>query len=252
MAKDQRQPSVVMSDIGIKLRLGREHSATIKDTFFDVIRGKKKEKADDFWALRHVNLTLYPGDRLAILGLNGSGKSTLLKILADVYPPTEGSVQKNGKLAPLLELGAGFNNQYNAIENIFLYGAILGYSREFLKGKVDEIIEFAELEDFADVPLRNYSSGMRSRLGFSICTAVNPDILILDEVLAVGDAKFKVKSEKRMLEMMDENTTVLFVSHSLEQARRICNRGMILQRGQAIEFGRIDEVAERYREMTKV
>ena len=151
----------------------------------------------------------------------------------------------------MLELGAGFDNQYTGAENIFLYGAVLGHSRKYMQEKFDEIVEFSELGDFIDVPLKNYSSGMRARLGFSIATMVKPDILILDEVLSVGDAKFKKKSEEKLLTMMDERTTVLFVSHSLEQVKRICNKAMILQKGKMIAFGDIEVIAEKYEEMTK-
>ena len=250
MQKEKR-PMIEVSDVGIRLRLGREKAGTLKDMFFDRARGKTIQRPDYFWALRHINFSVMPGDRMAIFGLNGSGKSTLLKIIADVYLPTEGKVRKQGTLAPLLELGAGFSLDYTAEENIFLYGAILGYPHSFLREKKEEIIAFAELQDFVDVPLRNYSSGMKSRLGFSICTAVNPDILILDEVLAVGDAKFKAKSEKKLLDMMDENTIVLFVSHSLEQAKRICNRGLILQKGSMLACGEIEEIANQYEALTK-
>ena len=186
------------------------------------------------------------GERLGILGLNGAGKSTLLKAIAKVYNPTEGTVVRNGIIAPLLELGAGFEREYTARENIFLYGSVLGYSKKFVEEKFDEIIEFAELENFIDVPLKNYSSGMKSRLGFAICTAVHPDILILDEVLAVGDAKFREKSEARVRELFEQGATVLFVSHSIEQVKRICNKAMILDHGVMKAFGAIDEVCEEY------
>ena len=159
-----------------------------------------------------------------------TGKSTLLKVIAGVFKPTEGSVTKHGKMVPLLELGAGFDQQYTGKENIYLYGAMLGYSKEFIDEKYDEIVKFSELKDFIDVPIKNYSSGMKSRLGFSIATVVSPKILILDEVLSVGDAKFRKKSEKKVLSMFDSGVTVLFVSHSLAQVQRICNKAMILEK----------------------
>ena len=185
-----------------------------------------------------------------ILGLNGAGKSTLLKVIAGVFKPTEGSVTKHGKMVPLLELGAGFDQQYTGKENIYLYGAMLGYSKEFIDEKYDEIVKFSELKDFIDVPIKNYSSGMKSRLGFSIATVVSPKILILDEVLSVGDAKFRKKSEKKVLSMFDSGVTVLFVSHSLAQVQRICNKAMILEKGKLIAYGDIDTISEQYEKMT--
>jgi ABC-2 type transport system ATP-binding protein len=187
---------------------------------------------------------------VGILGLNGAGKSTILKAIAGVYHPTEGTVKRRGSLAPLLELGAGFEKEYTARENIYLYGAILGYKKEFIDTKFDEIIKFAELEKFVDVPIKNYSSGMKSRLGFAICTAVNPDILILDEVLSVGDSKFRRKSEEKVKSMFEGDVTVLFVSHSLPQVKRICNKAMILDHGRLKAFGDIEEIAPLYEEMT--
>ena len=215
------QPTVEVSHLGMKFNLSQEMHDTLKDYFINLFAHHQKMKKDEFWALSDVSFKLYPGDRLGILGLNGAGKSTILKAIAGVYHPTTGYVKKKGKLAPLLELGAGFEPQYSARENIFLYGSILGYKKEFIQSKFDEIIDFAELRDFIEVPVKNYSSGMKSRLGFAICTAVNPDILILDEVLSVGDKKFRRKSEDKMMSMFDGNVTVLFVSHSLDKQVRL-------------------------------
>jgi len=200
--------------------------------------------------LQNVSFTVEKGDRVGILGLNGAGKSTLLKVIAGVFKPTEGSVTKHGKMVPLLELGAGFDQQYTGKENIYLYGAMLGYSKEFIDEKYDEIVKFSELKDFIDVPIKNYSSGMKSRLGFSIATVVSPKILILDEVLSVGDAKFRKKSEKKVLSMFDSGVTVLFVSHSLAQVQRICNKAMILEKGKLIAYGDIDTISKQYEKMT--
>lgn len=186
------------------------------------------------------------GERLGILGLNGAGKSTLLKVIAGVYKPTKGSVQRYGHMAPMIELGAGFDPNYTGRENIFLYGSVLGFSKEFLMSKYDEILEFSELGEFIDVPIKNYSSGMKARLGFSIATVVEPEILILDEVLSVGDAKFRKKCEKKMKKMFDHGVTVLFVSHSLAQVKRLCNKAIILEHGQLIAKGDIDDVVEIY------
>ena len=165
--------------------------------------------------------------------------------------PTSGEVNVDGKISALLELGAGFDSQYTGRENIFLYGAMLGYSKKFLESKFDEIVEFSELKEFIDVPIKNYSSGMKARLGFSIATLVSPDILILDEVLSVGDAKFRKKSEKKVLSMFDKGVTVLFVSHSLEQVQRLCNKAMILEKGKLIAYGDIDEISAKYTEMIR-
>ncbi|MCR4594582.1 MAG: ABC transporter ATP-binding protein [Clostridiales bacterium] len=236
-----------VDDVSIKFNLSQEKLDSLKEFVFKFVQGKVKY--DEFWALKNVSFELEKGDRLGILGLNGAGKSTILKVIAGVYRPTEGKVTKKGVIAPLLELGAGFDMQYTARENIYLYGSVLGYKKEFIEEKFDEIIDFAELRKFVDVPLKNYSSGMKSRLGFAICTAVNPDILILDEVLSVGDAKFRKKSEKKVTDMFENNVTVLFVSHSLEQVQRICNKAMILDHGELVAFGDIDDVSKQYQRM---
>ena len=239
--------AIKVDDVSIKFNLSQEKLDSLKEYVLKLFHGKVKY--DECWALQDVNFELKKGERLGILGLNGAGKSTLLKVIAGVYKATTGTVERHGVVAPLLELGAGFDMQYTARENIYLYGAVLGYSREFIEEKFDEIIEFAELGKFVDVPLKNYSSGMKSRLGFAICTAVKPDILILDEVLSVGDAKFKKKSEKRVTDMFDDGVTVLFVSHSLAQVKRLCNKAIILDHGKMIAYGDINEVAPIYEKM---
>ena len=209
----------------------------------------QKAMGNFVWALKDINFTLKKGDRIGILGTNGAGKSTLLKVIAGVFKPTEGKVVRNGRIVPLLELGAGFDKEYTGRENIYLYGAVLGYSKEFIDSKFEEIVKFSGLRKFLDVPLKNYSSGMKSRLGFSIATIVEPEILILDEVLSVGDAKFRKKSEKKILSMMDKGVTVLFVSHSLAQVQRICNKAMILENGTIRNIGDVDEIAAEYENM---
>ena len=242
------KPAVVVDNVSMKFNLSKEKVDSLKDY---VIKFLKKEiKYNEFWALQNVSFTVEKGDRVGILGLNGAGKSTLLKVIAGVFKPTEGSVTKHGKMVPLLELGAGFDQQYTGRENIYLYGAMLGYSKEFIDEKYDEIVKFSELKDFIDVPIKNYSSGMKSRLGFSIATVVSPKILILDEVLSVGDAKFRKKSEKKVLSMFDSGVTVLFVSHSLAQVQRICNKAMILEKGKLIAYGDIDTISKQYEKMT--
>lgn len=236
-----------VNDVSMKFNLSTEKVDSVKEYFIKLV--KREIKHDEFWALRDISFSLEKGDRLGILGLNGAGKSTLLKVIAGVFKPTTGSVERHGKIAPLLELGAGFDMQYTGAENIYLYGAVLGYSRDFIQSKYNEIVEFSELGKFIDVPLKNYSSGMRSRLGFAIATIVEPEILILDEVLSVGDAKFRKKSEKKVTDMFDKGVTVLFVSHSLEQVRRLCNKAIILDHGKLISVGDIDTVAEVYEKM---
>ena len=239
-----KQPAIIVDNVSMKFNLSKEKVDSLKDYIIKSI--KKEIKYNEFWALQNVSFTVEKGDRVGILGLNGAGKSTLLKVIAGVFKPTEGSVTKHGKMVPLLELGAGFDQQYTGRENIYLYGAMLGYSKEFIDEKYDEIVKFSELKDFIDVPIKNYSSGMKSRLGFSIATVVSPKILILDEVLSVGDAKFRKKSEKKVLSMFDSGVTVLFVSHSLAQVQRICNKAMILEKGKLIAYGDIDEISEQY------
>lgn len=240
---------IKVENVGMKFNLSKEKIDSLKDYVIKSLKGQVSY--NEFWALRDINFTLKKGDRLGILGLNGAGKSTLLKVIVGVFKPTEGKVIKHGKIAPLLELGAGFDSQYTGRENIFLYGAVLGLDKNFLEEKYDEIVKFAELEEFIDVPLKNYSSGMRARLGFAIATIVEPEILILDEVLSVGDAKFRKKSEKKVMSMFDKGVTVLFVSHSIEQVKRLCNKAILLEKGRIIASGDIDEVAEIYEEKTK-
>lgn len=246
---EDKKLAIKVDDVSMKFNLSKERVDSLKDYVIKAI--KRQIKYDEFWALRDISFELYKGDRLGILGLNGAGKSTLLKVIAGVYKPSTGKVMRYGKIAPLLELGAGFDPQYTGAENIFLYGSVLGFSKEFLKEKYDEIIEFSELGQFIDVPVQNYSSGMRSRLGFSVATLVEPEILILDEVLSVGDAKFRKKSEKKVMDMFDKGVTVLFVSHSLEQVMRLCNKAILLEQGRIIAAGSIDEVARVYEEKTR-
>ena len=198
-----------------------------------------------------VRFDVKKGEHIAILGFNGAGKSTLLKTIVGVYKPTSGKIEKCGVIAPLLELGAGFDPNYSGKENIFLYGAILGYSREYIQSKYNEIVEFSELGHFINVPLKNYSSGMKARLGFSIATAVEPDVLILDEVLSVGDAKFRTKSLKKVQSMFQKGVTVLFVSHSIDQVKAICDKAILLDHGRIIAQGDIEEVSDIYDEMTR-
>lgn len=233
--------------VGMKFNLSKEKVDSLKDYVLKTIT--RQIHYDEFWALKNVTFKLEKGQRVGILGTNGAGKSTLLKVIAGVFKPTEGKVIRNGKIVPLLELGAGFDREYTGRENIYLYGAVLGYSRDFIDSKFDEIVKFSGLHKFIDVPLKNYSSGMKSRLGFSIATVVEPEILILDEVLSVGDANFRKKSEKKIMSMMDQGVTVLFVSHNLAQVRRICDKAMILDGGTIKAFGDVNKVADMYARM---
>ena len=234
-----------VENISIRFNLSKEKVDNLKELIIKKLKGQKIH-FNEFWALKNINFELQKGDRLGILGLNGAGKSTLLKVIAGVYKPTTGTVKRYGHIAPMIELGAGFDPNYTGRENVFLYGSVLGFSREFLEEKYDEILEFSELGEFIDVPIKNYSSGMRARLGFSIATVVEPEILILDEVLSVGDAKFRKKCERKMQKMFDNGVTVLFVSHSLAQVKRLCNKAILLEHGQLIAQGDIDDVSEIY------
>lgn len=236
--------AVSVQNLGVKFHLSEQKVDNLKEYVIRILKRQMRYK--EFWALREVSFEVKQGERVAILGLNGAGKSTLLKVIAGVLKATEGTVTRSGVLVPLLELGAGFDPQYTGAENIYLYGAMLGYSKAFLKEKYDEIVEFSELGDFIHVPLKNYSSGMRARLGFSIATLVEPDILILDEVLSVGDVKFRKKSENRIKEMFAKGTTVLFVSHNLPQVRSLCTRAIWLEKGCLVEDGPVEEVADRF------
>lgn len=237
--------AISVKNVGMKFNMSSEKVDNFKDFVIKLIKRQLKYK--EFWALKEISFDIKKGDRVGVVGLNGAGKSTLLKIVSGVLKPTEGQVKISGNIAPLLELGAGFNKEYTGEENIYLYGAMLGYSKAFIKEKYDEIVAFSELGDFIKVPLKNYSSGMKSRLGFAIATIVEPDILILDEVLSVGDAKFKKKSIKKVKAMMKNEVTVLFVSHSIDQMLDICNKAILLEKGRLVKFGSAKEIAEIYR-----
>ncbi len=240
--------AVKVDNVSILFNLNKEGVDSFKEYMIKLL--KRQLHYDEFWALTDVSFELKKGERLGIMGLNGAGKSTLLKTIAGVLKPSKGSVTVKGVIAPLLELGAGFDGQYTGKENIFLYGSVMGYSREFIASKYDEIVAFSELKKFIDVPLKNYSSGMKARLGFAIATAVEPEVLILDEVLSVGDAKFRAKSEKKVRSMFDKGVTVLFVSHSVQQVKSICNKAILLEHGKIIASGEVEEICAIYEERT--
>lgn len=241
--------AISVQNVTMSFQLNKEKVDNLKEYVIKLITHKLEYKK--FHALNNITFDVKKGEHLAILGFNGAGKSTLLKVIVGVYKPTTGKIEKCGVIAPLLELGAGFDPNYSGKENIFLYGAILGYSREYIESKYDEIVEFSELGNFINVPLKNYSSGMKARLGFSIATAVEPDVLILDEVLSVGDAKFRTKSLKKVQSMFEKGVTVLFVSHSIDQVKAICDTAILLDHGNIIAQGDVDTVSNIYDEMTR-
>ncbi len=233
----------------MKFNINKEGVDNAKEYLIRLAKGNLH--FSEFWALKDISFKVEKGDRMGVMGFNGAGKSTLLKTIARVLKPTMGSVSVKGVIAPLIELSAGFDQNYSGRENIFLYGATMGFSRKFIEEKYDEIVEFSELKDFIDAPLKSYSSGMKTRLGFSIATSVKPDVLILDEVLSVGDAAFRDKSEKRLMDMMDDGVTVLFVSHSTDRVKKICNKAIILTQGQLVAQGDSDEMCRIYNQMVK-
>ena len=235
---------VSVENVSILFNLNKEKVDNLKEYVIKIL--KRQINFTEFWALRDISFTVNKGERLGVLGFNGAGKSTLLKTVAGVLKPTKGSVHVEGVIAPMIELGAGFDSNYTGKENIFLYGATMGYSRKYIEDRYDEIVAFSELEKFIDVPIKNYSSGMRARLGFAIATAVEPEVLILDEVLSVGDAKFRNKSEKKIVDMFEKGITVLFVSHNTDQVRRICDKAIILDKGKIIANGEVNEVCDIY------
>jgi ABC-type polysaccharide/polyol phosphate transport system ATPase subunit len=236
---------VKVENVSIRFRLQTDRISSIKETVVALLKGKLKYR--EFWALNDVSFSVEKGEVLGIVGHNGAGKSTILKIISGIMKPTKGSVTLGANVVPMLELGSGFDYDLTGRENVFLNGAILGYSKEFLTEKFDEILEFSELQEFIDQPIRNYSSGMLMRLAFSIATVVNPDILICDEVLAVGDERFQAKSRKRMMELMGGGTTVLFVSHNIDQIKEMSNRVVWMDHGTVKMIGDAAEVCEAYR-----
>lgn len=241
--------AVKVENVSVRFNLNKEKVDNIKEYLIKMV--KRELRYTEFWALKDISFEVKEGERIGILGFNGAGKSTLLKVIAGVLKPTNGSVDVNGVIAPLLELGAGFDMNYSGAENIYLYGATMGYSRKYIEERYKQIVDFAELGEFIDVPVKNYSSGMRARLGFSIATAVEPQVLILDEVLSVGDAKFKKKSEAKIMSMFDKGVTVLFVSHNTAQVRRLCTKAILLDHGEVIASGTADEVCDIYDKKVK-
>ena len=239
-----------VDNVSMEFKKPQEKVDNLKEYCIKWVKRELKPK-NKFKALDHVSFSVHKGERVGIIGFNGAGKSTILKILSGVLKPTSGKIDTYGTIAPLLELGAGFDHNYSGRENVFLNGAILGYSREFLESKYDEIVEFSELEDFIDIPIKNYSSGMVAKLGFSVATIVEPDVLILDEVLSVGDVKFQKKSGDKLKSMMGSGVTVLLVSHATDNIRELCTRAIWLDQGKLVMDGDVDYVCDAYIEAAK-
>ena len=244
MNKQENQTVVSVKNVDMEFNLASEQLNSFKEYFLKLAKGELMFQK--FLALQNINLEVKAGESLALIGVNGSGKSTLLKVIAGVMEPTRGTVQVNGSIAPMIELGAGFDMELTARENIFLNGAVLGHDEKFMAEHFDSIIDFAELRDFVDVPVKNFSSGMIARLGFAIATEVPADLLIVDEVLAVGDFRFQEKCRERMQKMLSGGTTLLFVSHSAAQVRELCQKALWLEHGKIKAYGLADEVCKEY------
>lgn len=243
---------IKINNVSMRFNLGIEKGFSLKQAFVELFEFKKRKERkeqiarNNFWALSDVDFEVKRGEVVGLVGTNGAGKSTLLKVVSGVYKPTKGSVQAYGNICPMIELGAGFDPELTAKENIFLNGAIMGYTKQFLMDSYDSIVDFSELHNFMEVPVKNYSSGMMARLAFSVATITDPEILIVDEILSVGDAAFQIKSEQKMLNMIQGGTTVLYVSHSIESIRRLCTRVAWLDHGRLVMLGETNEVCDAY------
>ena len=234
---------ISLKNVSMCFNMPNEHITSLKEYVIKFLQGKLMYNA--FWALKDVSIDIKKGDVVGIIGFNGAGKSTMLKVVSGILKPTKGSVSIHGSIAPLIELGAGFDPELSGRENIYLNGAVLGMSRKMMDKKVEEIIEFAELEEFIESPIKNYSSGMYARLGFAIATCIKPDILIVDEILSVGDYKFQEKSRQRIKDMMDEGTTIIMVSHRIEEVKELCNKVIWLDKGKVQKIGG-KEITDEY------
>lgn len=238
--------AVRLEDVSVRFNMSRERVDSIKEYMVKLVR--RQLFFEEFWALQDISLEVKKGEVFGLVGLNGSGKSTLLKVVAGVLRPTKGDVTVTGSIAPLIELGAGFDADLTARENVYMNGAVLGYDNEYMRERYNLIMEFSELWDFADVPVKNFSSGMYARLGFAIATLVKPEILIVDEILGVGDYRFQEKCKIRIQELMSGGTTVLMVSHSSEMIKGFCDNAAWLERGRMRMIGPADEICDRYEE----
>ena len=240
-----KQVSIIVDHVDLTFEVQTEKIDTLKETFVRTLKRDKSKKIK-IHAINDVSFKIYKGEKIGIIGYNGAGKSTLLNLITGIYSPDTGSVTTYGNISPLLSLGAGFDQNFSGRKNIILNGAVLGYDKEYLESKVDEIIEFSELGDYIDIPIKNYSNGMLAKLGFSIATAVNPDILIIDEILGVGDVNFQKKSADKMKSLMDGGTTVLLVSHSIPQIRELCDKAIWMDNGKLREIGEVNKVCDHY------
>ena len=240
-----KQLSIEAKNLDLTFEVDNERTDTLKEGFINLLKHKKSDKIK-IHALNDISFKIYKGEKVGIIGYNGAGKSTLLNVITGSYVPDSGSVKTYGKISPLLGLGAGFDYNYSGRKNIFLNGAVLGYDKKFLESKFDEIIEFSELGEFIDIPIKNYSSGMIAKLAFSIATIVEPDILIIDEILGVGDVNFKKKSSDKIKSLMDGGATVLLVSHSIPQIRELCDKAIWIDHGKLREMGEVNKVCDHY------
>ncbi len=236
--------AIRVSDVTIRFNLASEKVDNLKEYVIKLL--KKQLLFQEFFAVKDVSFEVKKGEAWALVGTNGSGKSTMLKAISGILRPYKGSIQIKGSIAPLIELGAGFDDNLTARENIYLNGTVLGHTKKFMDAHFDEIVEFAELGEFLDSPIKNYSSGMKARLGFAVATMVRPEILIVDEVLSVGDYKFRQKCEERMTEMLSGGTTLLYVSHDINTVRQLCTHAVWLDKGVAKMVGTADEVCDAY------
>ena len=239
------QKIIEVNNVSIKFKMTKEQIFSLKEYFIKFI--KRQLEFEEFNALTDISFSVNKGDILGVIGYNGAGKSTMLKVISGIMKPTNGSIKVDGVISPLIELGSGFDMELTARENIFLNGYILGYSKKFIKEHFNEIVEFSELSEFLDVPVKNFSSGMVARLGFAIATIVKPEILIVDEILSVGDFKFQEKSEKKIKETLLSGTTVILVSHDIAQIEEICTKVLWLEHGRVKGYGNTKEICEEYK-----
>ena len=244
MTMENNDIMIRVENASVRFNMASEKIDSLKEYAVKLVRRELMFK--EFFALRNIDLTVRRGESWAFVGRNGAGKSTLLKLISRILMPYEGKVTVNGSIAPMIELGAGFDPNLTAEENIFINGCIMGHSKKFMQEHFDEIVEFAQLQDFLKMPIKNYSSGMRARLGFAVATMVKPDILIVDEVLAVGDAAFRKRCSERMKEMLSGGTTLLFVSHSNNDVRALCKNAVWLDHGRIVQSGLTEDVLPAY------
>lgn len=241
----EKHVTIELNNVNLTFEVTLDKIDTLKELFIKKLT-RKKNKEIKLQALKNISFKIYNGEKVGVIGYNGAGKSTLLNVITGIYPPDTGEVKTFGKISPLLSLGAGFDYNYSGRKNIYLNGAILGYDKKFLQEKEKEIIEFSELEEFIDFPIKNYSSGMLAKLGFSIATIVNPDILIIDEILGVGDVNFQKKCADKIRSLMDSGTTVILVSHSIPQIRELCDKAIWINGGEVKEIGNVNTVCDNY------